>query len=459
MVVLSSHLKQLKEQSIIVPFLQSIRKPQEALINIHQKYGDLVLASFFGKKILCVSHPDHIEEIFIQEAKGLLNRDFLYEAKKSFFADSLFNSKAETWVKQRRIMQHLFTKEAVSQWQNIFTSEAEFTRDKLKTTASAEINLSYEIKKLVQRIVIKALVGRSPDTIPNRDDLIRTVETISHGLLPQLVTHIISNGKLMWFMPIKKMRYETAVAKLADFVSQKIALKRGNLGHDLISLMMQATDTKSGYAMTQELLHDEAVNLFFAAQDTTINTLAWFFYLLGKHEDVHNQVTAEIEKFKDVALTPANLEKLIVTKAALNETLRLYPPSGGITTQAVEDIVVGGFNIRKGTTIILSLYVTHRHGHLWERPNEFYPEHFLNAHANAGRSKYAFFPFGSGLHNCLGRHFAELEMMSVIVTLLREFTFKTNETIKDAISVTLKPRKDIIVSFSKKTKCLYGEQP
>jgi cytochrome P450 len=448
MVVLSSHIKPLKEQSIIVPFLQSIRRPHEALIAIHQKHGDLVLASFFGKKILCVCHPDHIEEIFIQEAKGLLNRDFLYEAKKSFFADSLFNSKAETWVKQRRIMQHLFTKEAVSQWQTIFTREVEITKDRLKTTASAEINLSYEIKRLVQRIVIKALIGRSADTIPNSEGLIGTVETISQGLLPQLVTHIIGNGKLMWLMPIKKKRYETAVAKLTDFVSQEIALKRDNLGNDLISLMMQTTDSKSGYTMTQALLHDEAVNLFFAGQDTTINTLAWFFYLLGKHEDVHKQVTAEIVKFKDDELTPSNLEKLIVTKAALNETLRLYPPSGGITTQAVEDIVVGGYNIKKGTTIILSLFVTHRHAELWERPNEFYPEHFLISHTSAGRSKYAFYPFGSGLHNCLGRHFAELEMMIVIVTLLREFTFKTDADINEAISVTLKPERDVVISIT-----------
>ena len=447
MVVLSYRIKRLKEQSIIVPFLQSIRKPHEALVAIHQKHGDLVLASFFGKKILCVCHPDHIEEIFIQEAKGLLNRDFLYEAKKSFFSDSLFNSKAETWVKQRRIMQPLFTKEAVSQWQTIFTSEAETTRNRLKAITTTEINLSYEIKRLVQRIVIKALMGRSADTIPNSDVLILMVETISQGLLPQLVTHIISGGKLMWFMPIKKMRYEAAVVKLADFVNQEIALKRDNLGHDLISLMLQAAGTKSGYTMTQELLQDETVNLFFAGQDTTINTLAWFFYLLGKHEEVHKQVSDEILKFKDDALTPANLEKFIVTKATLNETLRLYPPSGGITTQVVEDIEVGGYNIKKGTTIILSLYATHRHSELWERPNEFYPEHFLNAHANAGRSKYAFFPFGGGLHNCLGRHFAELEMMIVIVTLLREFNFKTNKSIKEAISITLKPDQDVFLTI------------
>ena len=264
--VLSSPIKQLKEQRIIAPFLQSIRKPHLALSALHQKHGDLVLARFFSKKLLCVCHPDHVEEIYIQEAKGLLNRDFLYEAKKSFFADSLFNSKAETWVKQRRLMQPLFTKEAISQWQNIFISEAEATKERLKATTATEINLSCEIKRLVQRIIIKTLLGRSADTIPNSEALIQTVDVISQCLLPQLVTQIISDGKLMWLLPIKKWQYQKAVLKLADFISQEIATKREHLGHDLISQMIQATDYKTDYTMTQELLQDETVNLFFASQ-------------------------------------------------------------------------------------------------------------------------------------------------------------------------------------------------
>ena len=76
----------------------------------------------------------------------------------------------------------------------------------------------------------------------------------------------------------------------------------------------------------------------------------------------------------------------------------------------------------------------------------FYPEHFLNQQAG-NRHKYAFFPFGGGLHNCIGRHFAELEMMIVIVTSLRAFTFETINTVKEAASITLKPDRDVWVSI------------
>ena len=103
------------------------------------------------------------------------------------------------------------------------------------------------------------------------------VGAISKGLLPQIIMQIISDGKLMKLMPNKNRQYQASVAQLYDFVNNEIASKHEYHGHDLISLMMQATDKKTGYSMTAELLTDETVNLLFAGQDTTINTLSWFF--------------------------------------------------------------------------------------------------------------------------------------------------------------------------------------
>ena len=434
----------LREQSLIIPILQSIRRPLIALTAIHRRYGDLVLAYFFKKKILFICNPEHIEEVYCQEAKGLLSRDFLYAAKKSVFGDGLVNSKNDIWVNQRRIMQPLFTKEAVIDWEKVIINEADFTRNKLNNTTDRKINLSYELKALVQRIFIRVLMGRSVETLSNKDLLISSIDTISNGLLPQLVTQIISNKTLLLLMPHKKRQYQHAVNHLTDFVNQEIDNKYKQPGHDLISLLIQAKDNKTNYTMTKALLKDETVNLFFAGQDTTCNTLSWFFYLLGKHEAVHKKLTEEIRAHKDEPLTRENLSKLVYTKAALYETLRLYPPTSALATQAIEDIVIGGQNISKGTTIILSMYATHRDEKIWERPNEFYPEHFVNPQRETERHKYAFFPFGGGLHNCIGRHFAELEMMIIIVTLLREFTFKTDIDIKEAVSITLKPNRDII---------------
>jgi cytochrome P450 len=447
MVVLSSEIRQPKQHSFFLPVLQSVYCPHQSLTNIHQEYGDLVMGKFFNKRLLFVSKPEHIEEVFAQEARGLLNRDFLYKAKHSLFGDGLINSKQEIWTKQRRLLQPLFVKEAVATWESVIRdTSTEFTH-KLKEKAIDNVNLSNELRNLIQQIFIKILIGKPVDTLPDKDKLMAAVGVISRGLLWKMMSEIVSDGKLMKLMPAKNRRYQQAVNQLNQFVNREIALRHDKNGHDLISMMLKSKDTNTGYSMPPELLRDETVNLLFAGQDTTINTLSWFFYHIGKDKQVHEKITQEVLSFKDDEISSDNLAKLTYTKAALHETLRLFPSSPALATQTVTECVIGGYRIAERTTIILSTYVTQRSAALWSKPNTFYPEHFLNQQAG-NRHKYAFFPFGGGLHNCIGRHFAELEMLIVIVTLLREFTFESRNTVKEAASITLKPDRDVIASVT-----------
>lgn len=445
--VLTTALPLLKEHSLLIPLLRSMNNPVKTLTTIHRQYGDLVHGRFFNKRLLFVCHPEHIQAVYAQEARGLLSRDFLYEAKKSLFGDGLVNSKSDTWTQQRRLMQPIFFKETVAVWEQIFINETADASAKLLSVTPGTINLSKALKLLIQRILVQVLTGRSVDTLPNSEALIQAIESISRGMLPHLVAEMISNGKLMKLMPAKSRAYHAAVHYLSDFVSQEIVRKQEGFEQGLISVMREAVDNKTGYNMTTALLTDEAINLFFAGQDTTLNALTWFFYLLGRNEIVHDRITAEVKSYQGEPLNAESLQKFTYTRAALFEAQRLFPPAAALSTQAIAEIEVGGQRIAKGTIIILSMYVTHRHPMLWENPNEFYPEHFLNLQADK-RHKYAYFPFGGGLHNCIGRHFAELEMMIIIVSLLRTFTFKTSGDIREAASMTLKPARDVIATVS-----------
>lgn len=444
----TSSAPSLKKKPVILPLLRSIQNPVTALTAIHNSHGSLVSSSFFGKEFLFTCKPEHLTEIFEQEGKGLLNREFLYEAKKSLFGDGLINSKTELWTKQRRLMQPFFTKGAVAKWEKVFSEESLNTVERLKSMSPETINITQELNLLIQKIFIQILTGRSVDTIPNSDQLIESIDDISNGLLPQLVSQIISNGKLMWLMPHKKKKYEAAIKQVSDFINQEISKKKQLDEHSLIFAMNQAVDKKTGYTMTDELLKDEAITLFFAGQDTTLNVMSWFFYLIGKNKGVHEKVTAEIKQFKDIPLTMETLGEMTYTRAALYETLRLYPASASLTMQAIRDISVGGYPFPKGVTVMLSMYATHHHPDLWAKPEEFYPEHFLDEKMLSERPKHAFFPFGSGIHNCIGKHFSELEMMIIIVTLLRKFNFSVQNDIEMASSITIKPAKDVIVSVT-----------
>jgi len=430
----------LQERSVILPMLRSIKRPIAALTSIHRAHGDLVLGRFFAKRILFVCDPAAIEQLYGYEGKGLLNRDFIYEAKKTFFGDGLVNSRNELWSKQRRLLQPWFTKDAVKSWESIISAETRAMLRQMQTAGQTEVDLSARIKLLIQRIFIRILLGRSVDELSNSAELIRVIDTISQELLPQLGTEIMF-GRLKRFLPLRTRRYRQAVAYLRDFIRQQIDNRPAVPGQDMISLFMQAEDRNTGYKMSAALLQDEAVNLFYAGQDTTINTLLWFFYLTGKHAKVREKVGAEVRALPADATAAQVLSGLPYTKAAIQETLRLYPPTTALSNQTAADIRLGPYTIRKGTTIMFSMYATHRNPRFWDQADSFDPERFTGG-ANR-RPKYAYFPFGGGLHNCLGRHFVELEMLLIIAEFFRVFSFQTDICAQEAIGITLKPDRPI----------------
>jgi cytochrome P450 len=66
--------------------------------------------------------------------------------------------------------------------------------------------------------------------------------------------------------------------------------------------------------------------------------------------------------------------------------------------------------------------VTHRDPRLHPDPERFDPERFLGD-GTAGRAVYAFFPFGAGPRDCVGRGLAMLEGVLVLTRLVQRVRF------------------------------------
>jgi hypothetical protein len=55
------------------------------------------------------------------------------------------------------------------------------------------------------------------------------------------------------------------------------------------------------------------------------------------------------------------VEGLVETRAVIEETLRVYPPIIAITRTAVRPTKIAGYPIKRGTLVVVSPYVLHRH--------------------------------------------------------------------------------------------------
>ncbi|NXU42296.1 CP2DF protein, partial [Drymodes brunneopygia] len=92
----------------------------------------------------------------------------------------------------------------------------------------------------------------------------------------------------------------------------------------------------------------------------------------------------------------------------------------GVPHMTYRDTELQGFFIPKGTTIITNLTSVLKDETFWEKPNEFYPEHFLDAKGQFVRPE-AFLPFSAGRRVCLGEQLARMELFLFFTTLLQKF--------------------------------------
>jgi cytochrome P450 len=315
--------------------------------------------------------------------------------------------------------------------------------------ANSRVNINLEMTSLAMSIISRSMfgidVGEKSQVFGNA----------LHSLLDWVSNHIMSFVDVPLFIPTpanQRLKQNKEIARKFVF---DVINERRQTGHkeDLLSMLMTAKDEETGEVMTDEQLHDEILITFFAGHETTASLLTWTWYLLSLHPEIEEKLHAELDSVLG-GRTPtlADIPNLKYTKMLLDEALRLYSPVAVTAREALEDDVIDGYPIPKGSLIMLFPYATHRHPEFWERPLAFYPEHFTEEQV-AARPRYAYYPFGAGQRICIGIHFAQMEAVIALAELAQHFsprlsTVNAGETFfmgvirpKEPIMMTLEPRK------------------
>jgi len=102
--------------------------------------------------------------------------------------------------------------------------------------------------------------------------------------------------------------------------------------------------------------------------------------------------------------------------AVVKETLRVRPVIVDVARKLTRDTEVAGWQLRAGTLVLPAIAVLHARPDLYESPEEFRPERFMDG---GGAESYAWIPFGGGVRRCIGASFAQVEMRTVLREVLK----------------------------------------
>jgi cytochrome P450 len=134
-------------------------------------------------------------------------------------------------------------------------------------------------------------------------------------------------------------------------------------------------------------------------------------------------------------------DRLIETRAVIEEAIRLYPPLAAISREAIAADELAGETVAAGTTVVIAPYVLHRHRKLWDDPDVFDPARFLSG-ARETIDRYGYLPFGAGPRICIGATFALQEATLVLATVMRRLRLRLapGVAVWPLQRVTLRPR-------------------
>jgi cytochrome P450 len=262
------------------------------------------------------------------------------------------------------------------------------------------VALHPRIRSLTLRVVLKAIFGEQGAMLEQlHGEMMRMLNVTTSFLLQEPNLRYVPGWRRTWKAFVNQ---RAAADRLIYGLMSRRRADGDSARTDLLDMLL-AAERPDGSAMSDREIRDNLVSMILAGHETTTGELAWAFQLLAHHERVQNRLWEEIDSGTD--------EQYLT--ATVNETMRRKPVFlFAIPREVMEPLEIGGWTYRPPAHLAACTYLMHHQPELYPRPHEFRPERFIDEAPHPR----TWLPWGGGRKHCLGRHFALLE----VKTILRE---------------------------------------
>ena len=206
---------------------------------------------------------------------------------------------------------------------------------------------------------------------------------------------------------------------LEEFFYANIAAKRARETPDLFSVLCHA-ESDEGHSFSDEDVVNHMIFVLMAAHDTSTITMTQMAYNMAKHPEWQERARAEsLELGPDLGYD--GLAGMTALDLVMKESLRLCPPVPAQPRMAVKDTSIEGFYVPEGTIVTTSSLSSHRDPEFFTNPDMIDPERFSPERAEDKSHRFAWMPFGGGVHKCIGLYFGQMEIKTIMHHLLRGY--------------------------------------
>ncbi|RZS34405.1 cytochrome P450 [Herbihabitans rhizosphaerae] len=373
----------------------------------HQEYGEVTWSRGFGANTVSAIGGDAVQEVLANKDKAFSQRGWEYFIGP-FFRRGLMLLDFGEHLHHRRIMQQAFTRPRLSGYLGGIASLA---RQRIADWPAGEaFEVFPAVKTLSLDIATEVFMGHEgEDTVRLTDAF---VDTVRAGTA--ILRAPVPGGR--WWSGLRGREV------LERYFRAEIPGKRAGAGEDLFSALCHS-ESEDGHTFTDDDVVNHMIFLMMAAHDTSTITTTAAMYYLALHPEWQDAVREESLAAGDEPLDVDGVESLRALDLVVREALRLVAPVPWLLRKTVADTQLCGYYVPADTLVTIYPGINHLLPEYWTHPEWFDPERFSEERREDKSHRYAWMPFGGGVHKCIGMMFGTLEVKTLLHELVRRYTW------------------------------------
>ncbi|CAI0418222.1 unnamed protein product [Linum tenue] len=375
---------------------------------LRQKYGPLLYLRLGSYPVVLVSSPSLASEIFHTHDVSFAAKPDSPLEDRLLYGDSGFVTApyGDYWkfVKKLCVTELLSTRQ-LDRSRSVRREEVERLLRKLvaKSEEKAAVDLSVELMSLTNNVTCRMAMSTRCSGEDNEAERCRKLVKESNELTAKmLLAHMLG--------PFKRV-FDCTNPDLMDI------------------LLRVSKDPEADIKVTRKNIKAFFLDIFIAGTSTTADAMAWTMAEILNHPAIFKRVRQEIHDLTNGSgnnrlVEETDIPNLHYLQAVVKEALRLHPPVMAAPRVCREACRVGGFDIPKGVAVALNVYSITRDPDVWENPDEFSPERFLQGMVEKGFQANGFAAFGGGRRMCPGSNLAFTVICYAVAAMVQCFDWK-----------------------------------
>ncbi|PIM99210.1 Cytochrome P450 CYP2 subfamily [Handroanthus impetiginosus] len=417
----------------IIGHLYLIKEP------LNQTLQALSAKSAAIRKVLLVTSPAAVNECFTKNDIVFANRPSTLSTKHFSYNYTTISIApyGDHWRNLRCLAAlEIFSPSRITTFTNIRRRELmlllnEFLRDSKNGGGKTMVDLKSKFIELAFDVLSMTIAGKRyyGENVEDAEEA-RRVRFIMREMLEYSGNTNLGDllPFLQWvdFQRLER-RFKELMKKLDKFMQDLVnerqeMVVKGECKRTMNDYLLSLQEEEPEYYTDEVLIKGIVMVLLVAGKDTMSISMEWAMSLLLNHPDSIKKIKAEIDANipEYHLLDEQDLPKLTCLQNVITETLRLYPPVPSLIPHEVsEDCKVGGYDVSKGTMLLVNLWAIHRDPSLWEEPTKFMPDR------HEMRKEEGFMlPFGGGRRKCPGGGIATRVLGLTLGTIIQVFEWE-----------------------------------